>query len=109
MTTENQIRVLAWTVFPLWGIIAVSLCWDVAWRLLAEMLVGHAFAEGLTWLLVRMTLLIIIPIAYFFAIRRLQWNLPPEEHITDRMNIKIHVPKGEESPILRYGLWERKW
>ena len=88
MTTENKIRVLTWTVFPLWGIITLSLIPEVMLRLLAEALVGYAFVEGGAWLLVRIALLIIIPITYFFAVRRLQWNLPPEESIADRMNIK---------------------
>ena len=88
MTTENQIRVLTWTLFPLWGIIAIHLFMDVALRLVAEMLVGQAFEEGLAWMLTRLALLILIPIAYFFTVRRLQWNLPPEEHTTDQMNIK---------------------
>ena len=88
MTTENQIRVLTWTLFPLWGIIAINLSVDVILRLLAEMLVGHAFEEGLAWRLIQVALLILIPVVYFFAVHRLQWNLPPEEHTTDRMNIK---------------------
>jgi hypothetical protein len=88
MTIENQIRLLTWTVFLLWGIIAANCFVDFAPRLLAEALVGHAFEEGLVWTLIQITLLVLIPIAYFFAVRRLQWNLPPEEHITDTMNIK---------------------
>ena len=87
MTTDNKIRVLTWTVFPLWIIIAASLLPEVMLRLLAETLVGYAFVEGLSWLLVRAALLIVIPIAYFFTVRRLQWSLPPEEHVIDRMNI----------------------
>ena len=88
MTTDNKIRVLTWTMLPLWIIVAASLFPEVMLRLLAEALVGYAFVEGLGWLLVRAALLIVIPIAYFFTVRRLQWNLPPEEHTTDRMNIK---------------------
>ena len=75
-------------MLPLWIIVAASLFPEVMLRLFAEALVGDAFVEGLGWLLVRVALLIVIPIAYFFTVRRLQWNLPPEEHTTDRMNIK---------------------
>ena len=90
MTSENQIRVLKWTMLLLWVIIAVSFFPEVMLRLLAEALVGHAFEKGLIWMLVRLTLLIVIPIAYFVTVRRLQWKLPPEELISDfQVNIEL--------------------
>jgi hypothetical protein len=90
MTIEKRIQILTWTTHIVWLGIAVCLLPNVAWLFLAEILVGWAIDEKtLTWLLVGICLLIIIPIAYFFTVRRLQWNLPPEDHIVDRMNIKI--------------------
>ena len=89
MNTENQIRVLKWTTFPLWSIVAAHLFWDVSINLIGAMLVGSARdVEESIWTFVRVALLIVIPIAYYFIIRRIQWNLPPEEHAIDRMNIK---------------------
>ena len=37
--------------------------------------------------IVRVLLLIVIPIAFFFAARRLEKNLPPEEHVIGQMSI----------------------
>jgi hypothetical protein len=85
MSVENQVRVLTWTTFLLWGSIIASMFWDMT---LLQLLLGFVLEEkAVVWTLVRIALLILIPIAYFFAVRRIQWNLPPEEHVTDRMNI----------------------
>ena len=102
MTTENKIQILAWTMFPPWIIIAASLLLEVMFHLLVYLFAwaffgGNAFearavAEAVSWLgrvdvIVRVVLLVVISIAFFFAVRRLERNLPPEEHVTDQMNI----------------------
>ena len=92
MNAENQIRILTWTMFPLWGIVAVNLFLGVAVELIGAMLVGSAQDIRVAiWMFAQVALLILIPVAYFFAVRRIQWNLPPEEHVTDRMNVKPQI------------------
>ena len=93
MTTDNKAQILAWTTFPLWIIIVASLLLEMMMMFIGLALVGGNLFEGVVEglgrvdVIVRVVLLIAIPIAFFFAARRLEKNLPPEEHVTDRMNI----------------------
>jgi len=88
MTIDTKIRFLTWAAVFVWAVVVVNFCvYSFLW-IVAGMLVGPALdGKTVAWLLIQIALLILIPIIYFFVVRRLQWNLPPEEHITDQMNI----------------------
>ena len=102
MTIDTKIRFLTWAAFFVWAVVVVNFCvYSFLW-IVAGMLVGPAL-DGKTaaWLLIQIFLLILIPIAYFFAVRRLLWNIPPEDCQTDRMSTRHLVdstPKSDNAP-----------